>query len=203
MNKKLIPAIVILALLGVGAYLVNAKKSTPGSPQTQSQTMNEASEFAEAMKSGQPTTCTLTKGTDITEYVIKGKKMRANMTTTMEGKATRSHMINDEQSLYMWVDGQAQGSKMSLLIPSPSPLTPTPSEPTTVPKFESEADYKNLQDLGYTINCQSGSVDEAVFTPPTDINFIDPTEMMKQMTAPGTAGQIDYKKLQEQYAGQY
>jgi len=73
------------------------------------------------------------------------------------------------------------------------------------PSFENESDYKALSDEGYTISCKAGTVDESVFTPPSNIKFIDPTEMMKALPSPDAAGNIDMSKLQElqkQYGGE-
>ena len=64
--------------------------------------------------------------------------------------------------------------------------------------------FNELKNEGYTINCKSSIIDDSVFTPPSDVKFFDPTEMMKQVTT-GDNGQIDMKKLEElqkQYGGE-
>ena len=213
MNKKLIPVVIVLLLLAVGYYWFKMRPSNSliGAPQSVQQAQSEAAEWAKAIQSGKPTICTMTKGADKMEYAIKGKKMRANMSTTVAvGSATPqltvSHMINDEAYFYMWQDGQKQGTKMSVNLPSPSPygsIAPAPREPSA-PKFDSEADYDNLKNEGYTINCQSGNVSDADFVPPEGVNFIDPTQMMQQVAPQGVGGQIDMQKLEElqkQYGG--
>ncbi len=204
MNKKLVPALVILAVLAGGYYFLQSRAGSPGL-QTESQIIGEAKEFAKAIESGKPARCTLTKGEDYMEYLIKGKKMRANIKTMVEGKSTMSYMINDERYLYIWAEGQAQGSKMA--IPTPEEIDEAEDKledyraETGVPTFESESDYQDLQEEGYTINCTSGSVDDSEFAPPADVTFLDPTAILQEAT--GQDGQIDYQKLQEQYAGMY
>lgn len=197
MNKKLVPVLVIIALLAGGYYFLKIRSQTPGSQST-SQMTSEAEQFASAIESGKPTLCTLTKGEDMMEYLIKGKKMRANIKTMVEGKSTLSHMINDETYLYLWAEGQKQGSKMSLAVPSPAASTAPVEE---APDFSSADDYQNMKDEGYTINCKSGQVNDSDFVPPTDVTFIDPSAMMRDLT--GQDGQVDYQKLQEQYSGMY
>ena len=140
--------------------------------QTDSRVISEATEFAKAIESGKPTHCTMTNITDKLEYFIKGKKMYINMSNIIENKTVLSHIINDEKYFYMWTDGQKQGSKINLLA--------SPSNPPT-PKFESEADYEKFKNNGYTIVCNSSNIDDTAFIPPSDINFIDPTEMFKQI----------------------
>lgn len=203
MNKKIIPIIAIIVILIVGGYFLKTKKqtNTVNVPQTVNQTMSEAAEFAKAIESGKPTTCIMTKGSEKMEYFLKGKKMFANITTMIENKTIVSHMINDEKFLYMWSDDQKQGSKISMIIPSPSTSSSSPSEPLT-PKFESEKDYENIKNEGYNINCKSSNIDETAFVPPLDIKFIDPTEMMKAIPSPDAAGNIDmsrFEELQKQY----
>jgi hypothetical protein len=197
MNKKLIPILVILALVAGAVYYLKMSPTSMSGDQTTSQTTSEAREFAKAMESGKPTTCTMTKGTDSMEYLIKGKKMRANITASVNGKTTISHMINDTVYFYMWSHDQKTGTKMSAVIPSPSPLASAEKE-SVVPEFYSEADYEEMKNEGYVINCKSGSIDDSVFVPPTDVKFTDTAELMKQITMP-EGGQVDYQKLQEQY----
>lgn len=200
MNKKALIVVIVLALIAaILAYL----KMKPSSPAPQNQTvgnaMSEAAQFAAAIASGQPTTCTLTKGTDVMKYHLKGKLMAADITSTVEGQSSVSHMINDGSYLYMWSDGQTQGSKISLTQPSPSAADSTSS----VPQFEGESDYQNLESQGYTIDCQATALADSVFTPPTDIKFVDPSAMMQEIKSPDGSG-IDMSKLQElqkQYGG--
>lgn len=202
MNKKIVPILVILLLVAGGGYYLTTRNAGSGAPQTVGQAAGEAAEFAKAMESGKPTLCTMTKGADKMEYLIKGKKMRANITTVVEGKTTLSHMINDEQFFYMWVQGEKNGTKMSAVVPSPS-ASDLPGD-VSVPKFESETDYEELKNEGYTIVCQTGGVEDTDFVPPADVSFIDPSAMLNAIPSPGADGTIDMQKLQElqeQYGG--
>ncbi len=203
MNKKILVGVVVLLLLASGAYAMKTKQSTNPGPQTESQAMGEAAEFAKAMESGKPTTCVMTKSEDSMEYHLKGKMMAANITAMAESKSTRSHMINDEKYLYMWTDDSKQGSKMSLAVPSPS-IPSTTDYSQSAREFDSEADYDQLKNEGYTINCKAGTFSDSVFTPPSNIEFIDPSAMMKAIPSPNAAGEYDMsqlKELQKQYGG--
>lgn len=202
MSKKL----TAFGLIAATSFLL-AGCTKPGTPATQSvsKTVSEAAEFADAIKSGKPTVCTMTKDGNTMEYLVSGKKMRVNTTTSRtddKGVVTTTvgHMINDTAYLYTWDDKTKQGSKMAIPTEEEAKAMADKAKqyaPSTAPKLDSEADYQGYKDQGYTIDCKAGSVDDASFTPPSDVKFIDPTQMMKQVT--GGAPTIDYKKLQEQY----
>ncbi len=214
MNKKLVPVLVVVAILAAGGYYLKTKK-TDG-PMTSNQMMSEANEFAKAMESGKPAICTMKKGADTMEYTIKGKAMRMNSTTTIkddeDGTTTTTvgHMINDTKYLYMWDDKTKQGSKMAIPTEEETKAMADKAkeyqqEVKTAPKLESQADYDNLKSDGYTIDCKSGNVDDSVFVPPTDVKFIDPSEMMKALSAQGENGKFDMsqiEELQKKYGGE-
>lgn len=217
MNKKLVPVIVILLLLAGGGYYLKTKGSPAGvvGNQTDSQVMNEAAEFANAIESGKPTVCTMAKGDDKMEYQIKGKMMRMQTTTTMKdesgvSKTTIGHIINDTKYLYIWDDTTKQGSKMAVPTEEESKEMANKAKDyqaniQSAPKFDNQADYESLKNEGYTVNCQSGSVDDSVFTPPTNVQFIDPSAMMKTIPAMGEDGKYDMSQLEElqkQYGGE-
>lgn len=200
--------VVVLLLLAGGAYAMQNKKSSAPGSQTSNQSMGEAKEFAAAMQSGKPTTCTIAKDNNTMEYLLKNKKMRANITTKVEDKTTTSHMINDLAYLYMWQDGAGQGSKMAIPTEEETKAMADKAKQYQVenqtPKLDSEADYDGFKNQGYSINCVTGNIDDSMFTPPTSITFVDPTAMMKQVAPNGTTGKIDMEKLKElqkQYGG--
>jgi len=148
----------------------------------------------------------MTKGTDSMEYNLKGKMMAANITATVEGKTTTSHMINDQKYLYMWADGQKQGSKMAVPTEEETKAMADKAKDyeSTAPTLDSEDDYDSFKQEGYTINCKSASFSDSIFTPPTTVEFIDPSAMMKAIPSPDASGQYDMSRLEElqkQYGG--
>lgn len=212
MNKKLVPVLVVIAVLAAGGYYLKTKNSDAPVTGNQpvDQTMSEANEFAKAMESGKPTTCTMTRGTDSMEYLIKGKMMKADIKTTVEGKVMVSHMINDTKYMYSWVDGSPQGSKMAIPTEEEAKAMADKAKeyakdnPAT-PKFESESDYESYKDQGYTINCKPSSADDSVFVAPSNIKFIDPTEVMNALPVQDPSGRYDMSQIEEikkQYGGQ-
>jgi hypothetical protein len=207
MNKKIVPVLIVIAVLAAGGYYLKTKK--PSDMMTNNQVMSEANEFAKAMESGKPTLCTMSKGDSSIEYVIKGKMMKADLKSTVDGKATISHMINDTKYLYSWSEESEQGSKIAIPTEEETKAMTEDAKkyaqdyPST-PKFDSDADYDTYKNEGYTIDCKPSSADDSVFVAPSNIKFIDPTEMMKAVPSPDADGKYDmskYQELQKQYGG--
>ena len=212
MNKQIISLTIIFAS---SIILSGCTKQKEATTQTQSKTVSEATEFANAIQSGKPTICIMTKDKVSMEYQIKNKMMHMVSTTTStddKGVATTivGHMINDNKLVYTWDEKTKQGAKMA--IPTEEEVKDMTDkakelqdETATTPKFESEEDYRGLKNDGYTINCKNSSVDDSVFMPPTDIKFIDPTAMMKAIPSPDANGKFDMtqlEELQKKYGGE-
>lgn len=210
MNKKVGAIIAIVVLAGIAATVYAKKSSSPSTSlsnnETRQQDSGGAQEFAAAVQSGTPTLCTLTKDGTSMEYLIKGKMMRTNTRVLGETKSdkevmTSAHMINDTQNIYIWSDDQKQGTKMA--VPSEEDVQKMKDQvqayPSTAPVMSTESDYSSLKDAGYTINCKMGSVSDTDFVPPADVSFIDASAMIRAIPTPDSDGQIDMKKLQEQY----
>jgi len=69
MNNKLVPVLAVILLVASGGYYwTKLRPTVPVTPQTTSQAVNEATEFARAIESGKPTTCVMTKDNDKMEY---------------------------------------------------------------------------------------------------------------------------------------
>lgn len=192
---------VVIVLLGIGGFIY-AKRSNPGveTPKdADSSSLNPAAQFSQAITSGKPTVCTVSKGADTMEYFVKGKMLRANITSA----AGISHMINDTKYFYIWTDGQSQGTKSA--VPSEAEMENLKEQAQKyqggAPSLNSEADYQSMQQQGYAINCKEGSVQDSDFIPPEGITFQDMSELMNSVPSslPDPTGNVDYKKLQEQY----
>lgn len=200
MNKKVLIVIGLVIILAAGGYYLSTRPSSTPEPQSMKQIVKESVEWAKAIESGKPTSCVMSKAESQMEYYLEGKKMRADITTSVEGKAQLSHMINDGAYLYIWSDGQTQGSKTA--IPTEDEVKQLAEDAkkyqdqtSDTPDFTSESAYDNLETQGYTINCQGVSADASKLTPPSTVTFIDPSEMMKKVAPEGNG--VDIQKLQE------
>ena len=120
-------------------------------------------------------TCTFTSTTNNSQsqgtvYIDNGK-MRGNFTSAQNGQTVASHMIVKDGSVYVWSDGIAQGYKMDV-----STLTDASSQ-------GSQSVIEATAPVGY--NCTTATVDQNVFTLPTDITF---NAVGAAMTSPSGAG---------------
>jgi hypothetical protein len=209
--------IISLALITSSALLLGGCTLFPSpnttAPQTEKEVVNEAKQFTDAIKSGKPTYCKMTKGSDTMEYWVKGKLFKMNSTTTTTDDkikktvTTNSHTISDATYMYSWGDQMKQGFKMR--IPTEEELQKMTEDAKkyqdAAPKFEDETGYDKLKSDGYTINCKNTDLTEADFVPPTEVSFVDPAEMMKAVAPKIDGSGIDMQKLQElqkQYGGE-
>ncbi len=109
----------------------------------------------------------------------------ARVDTLIKGAAAEdiaSYMIMDKKTntMYMW--GSAQGDQgIKLTLPSEDKPTPAPMNnpqtPTGAPAV--------TPDMDVDYNCKPWRVDGSVFVPPTNIEFMDMSEMQKMMEGMG------------------
>lgn len=199
--KKLFPLALIATIAAIALYYFMNNKKTD-SPQSVVEQVKEATQWAAAIASGKPTLCTMTKGEDKMDYLIKGKKMKATMVTTVESKKMTSYMVNDEKYLYMWEDGKDKGTKMAIPTEeetkkmADSAQEYTKNMPDT-PSFDSESGFDSLKNEGYTIKCDGSSATDTDFVPPQNVKFTDLSEMTKAIPSPNSSGEYDMKALEE------
>lgn len=202
MSKKALPIIIVLALIAAGLlYLKSRGTDSPvGTEQSQpvAKTVSEAKELAEAIQSGRPTSCKVTKDTEQMVYYVEGARSRIDITSTDR----TSHMINDGTYLYIWTDGQeGSGIKMSLAAASASPTEGEAKRyESQAPSLATEADYNALQGQGYTLNCQAATSDASRLTPPGDIKFVDPSAMMQAVPSGAGMSAAEIEQLKKQYS---
>ena len=160
--------------------------------QSPTEMINEASKFAAAIESGKPYSCQMTSDDASMTYQLKAGKMY--MTTNTPEYS--GYMINDTEYIYSWSDQSDQGSKMRMPTEEEvETMTEDLPDASDTPSFASESDYQAYQDQGYTITCEQADINDSLFTPPSNITFIDPTAMMEGLT--GGSGELDMEKLQE------
>ncbi len=106
-------------------------------------------------------------------YVGQGKMYGEFMTEVAieEGVSqVDMRMINDGKTIYQWVEGKNQGTKMSV---------EKIEEMEKETEREADAEVQSLQQE-YEYKCSNWRVDESKFKVPVGIKFLDLTEMMQQ-----------------------
>lgn len=165
-NKGLIIAIAAVLLLGAGYFAMKNKGSTqtPGTG-TQSETSTGAKSLRDLLSAGIAQKCTYSmtdeNGQNEGTTYISGGKMRGDFSMMASGKTTKSHMISDGKTSWIWTEGEPNGFKMTVEETDASPAPGT--------DWDEKVDYK----------CSAWVTDGSFFTPPTNVNFTDFSELLK------------------------
>jgi uncharacterized protein YdeI (BOF family) len=218
MNKTkpiIIAAVILLILLGAFAY-TKTKSSAPatqkeqaktqeGSQQTTGSKMEEITgSLADILKMGSAVKCNGNYSGDSGEMNVtvytSGNKSYSEMTVDTPDQGTfMTYSIYDGDWLYTWGDyGMASKMKVSdiqeLSGKAPSDV-PTPkdyqgSETEGPQAFEQQFDY----------SCTPWVVESSKFTPPSDVEFTDIGQMMKNMNDALDSGDTEQmKQMMEQF----
>lgn len=138
--------------------------------------------------------CTITNtlpngGTSSGTVYVSGSMMRGDFTTTVNGAATESHMIRNQDDVYVWTG--SQGAKMNIssmtsaagAVPAGAPGAVSGSASGKM-MASTQSPIGLDQDVSY--DCQPWTPSDAEFKVPTSVSFIDVAAMMKgQMKIPG------------------
>lgn len=189
-------AVIIVILLGAGAFAAY-KQSHPNSlvdisptsqpsnqPAATTAAANQMMSLKDLWNAGTSQKCTFSEnGATGTVYISQGK-VRGDTQTAVNGQMTTSHMVMDGKNVYVWIEGQTQGYKMSV---------------DSIDKENLATSSSNV-DLNkkYPVNCQPASIEASEFDLPAAIKFQDMSSMMQgAVKASGSAGaSVDTKSIQ-------
>lgn len=175
MNKNLFIGIAVLLLLG-GGYFYFSK--SPASPIKKATSGLIKGNIQDLFEKGTNMTCTFKyvedENTSEGTIYVSGKKMRGNFSLRQaDGAAFASNVIRDETYGYTWMEGQAQGTKIK--IETSEEILEESSENNK----KNELFALDNKDIDY--DCKPWSVDNSMFTPPTNVKFQDISSQVKQM----------------------
>lgn len=189
MNNKIIAGIVIAIIVLGGGYFLMRGKTTHNELASNSETVNsetqtsmQSGSLKSLLSAGSTRKCTYTTTQDGysstgTVYVDNGR-MRGDFTTTVNGKATVSHMINKDSTMYIWTDGSPMAFKMA--------FDPNNAKPTN-----SSAQGSVDLEKNYDFDCASWSGDSSMFELPSGVNFSEMPTMSAGASAGVTTGTAD------------
>ena len=106
-----------------------------------------------------------------TIYVDADKRMRGDFDLIKDGTTTKSSMIIRDDTQYLWQPSTNQGTKMSI----DAMLDQNSDGVARDNQASSGADTNTPVDF----TCSSWRVDDAIFTPPTNITFTDMTSVLR------------------------
>lgn len=163
MNKKILIVVAVLLLIGVGYLLYMKVKSPAGQLSTLTGTSQgqKPGSLKDLLTLGTAQTCTFNNQGSAGKVYVSGGKVRGDFDTTTESTTTKSHMIIDGNTSYIWMDGQTTGFKMSF-NPDQTPSA-TASTQTSTGSFDPRAD------MNY--ECSAWVVDSSMFALPSGVTF--------------------------------
>lgn len=183
MNNKVLWVVGLIIVVAIGAYLMMSNKKSGNQPldnsasntsvkddKSTTEPATKASSLKDLIALGSSQKCTFSsEGSEGTIYVSGGKS-RGDFSTTASGSTSKGHMMFDGKMSYVWMDGQAQGYKMSLESADDNKPTNTPTNTPT----QSGVDYDKQMDY----NCEKWSADNSMFVLPSNVEFLDMATMM-------------------------
>lgn len=194
-KKTLLIILLVLVLLGIAGFLVKgflmkrlSNAGVVGNLVKNVITKEEGTTAGDVIKgtldqliqSGKSVKCTFSDDSDGTKVeatsYISGEKFRTDSTTTDEDGKIEFHMISDGTYAYSWGDTMETGLKMKF-----SDFENNDAEKTTNAATQKDFSIANAM-KGYNYNCQPWLGDPTKFIVPTNVQFQDLTEMMKNLT---------------------
>ncbi len=184
MNKFLpiIIAVVVIAAIAIGGWFLLKNRGAMPSIQApigetqeavtpEEETKGFTGKLKDALNLGQAMKCTWEQDEDNfgTAY-IKNEKVHTDV--TYEGK--RAHSIMDGDCTYTWEEGAVQGFELCV---EPEEVEVEEVEEMEEAEPELPEEYQaQVPDVNYT--CEPAVVSDAMFELPSEVNFINPLELM-------------------------
>ncbi len=185
-NTSLIIGVIIVIIAAAGGYffmqsrsgnsLIDvAGKKMAGSGETKMMSLKEL------MNMGTSQMCTFSYSDDNgsvegTSYTADGKVRTDFSGNQPEMGAYTGSMIFDSEYMYSWTSNMPQGVKMAVTDALQEDIE---EEIESSQQEDYQQQFDPNQEVEY--NCSNWNVDNSVFTPPSDITFIDMTQQMEQL----------------------
>jgi hypothetical protein len=182
-SKKVWGLIIFLAILTVAILAIvivnKTKKSSEVVPQGQESPLpteapKEQKSLKDLLLAGGGQQCSFKNERSSGVVYIGTGMMRGDITTEVSGTSLISHMVVDNKTSYVWVDGQTTGFKVNI---DPNAQTPTASGQQGV-DINQKVDY----------NCNPWSVDALQFNLPKGVTFNE-LPQLKSQTSTSSASQ--------------
>lgn len=164
----LVIAVLVIAVVGGGAYYASQRVAAPAEGDTTATTTADASvptSLRALLGLGQSMSCTFSKIDGVTTssgvVYIAGGRMRGDFKSegTPAGTVT-SHMVNDGAYSYVWSDAAGQGIKMKFEAAANANAGAAPG---VAANWDDSLSYK----------CSPWGADESLFSPPANVEFLD------------------------------
>lgn len=195
MNSRTIIIVIVIVLLLLGGYYFynqNAQKTTPGAASTQQTGGNVFNSIQDALSRSLSLTCEYPddKGNKVTTY-IKAGAVRVMGYASASGEAAGQSLMKDGK-MYIWDDKTKEGTVISFDTEKMKEAAESIKQETAenVESNQGEDFLKSLEQ--YKDYCKTATVSDSLFTVPTDVEFVDLAEQMKDSG-------VDVEKMMQQY----
>jgi hypothetical protein len=190
MNKKLIWIILAIIVIALIAYFTMNRQpdnASTGNNSVKSQSVKQS--LKDLLTAGQSVKCEFnnTEAKSAGTVYIADKKVRGDFSTMIDNKAMTSHMITDNDTSYIWTEGQTSGFKMTLSKEDKAELNDQAKQNQGIDPDE-KMDYQ----------CSPWSASNDSFKLPSDVEFKDFSALIPAVNtnAEGEAsGKVDLKAL--------
>lgn len=183
MNKKVLIGLVVVVLVAAGGWFAYSQSKEKDDTQAKSNTdtaenaddslFDSSANTLRGLLGFKNAVCTYSdQESNGVIYIANEDRMRYNFTSTNPEEPAGS-MIMSDGTQYIWEDATKEGFMMRY-NPEDMRDEATESEAT------SEDDESVDLDQEYNFNCEKWSVDQSVFTPPSDVTFADMDALIKQ-----------------------
>lgn len=175
MDKKVIwGALIVVIALSIGGYLFAQKNviqpnnesvevtTTPVFPVDEEFFIaNEQKSLKDLLALNIPQQCTFSEGSNKGMAYVANGNMRSDFTTSVNGYNITGHMIVQNNTGYIWTDGETTGFKVI--------LTETQTEKA---QGDNTTTHLDVNQKG-NFTCSAWVVSESMFTLPANITFTD------------------------------
>lgn len=150
----------VLVILLVGGYFVVKGKSKGLVIAPSQEESTSPSSLKDLISKGIAQSCTYTNEGGTGKIYVSGGKVRGDFETKMEEKVTKSHMIVDGSTSYLWGDGGQEGFKMTF-------------DTSNTASGDAETSLSGAFDASANMNykCSIWVVDSSMFAVPTTVKF--------------------------------
>lgn len=176
MNTKAIIGVIVIIIIGAGAYVIWGRSGTGGYGPTNTVPVGGGSNsIQQLVAAGNPITCTFSTTTSSgketgTIYIANGMVAGDFVVNDPQAGSIDAHMIVSNQTSYTWTSASAQGFK--------STVSTTSSAQTTGVGYSAQMDYL----------CQSWNPDTSKFNLPSNISFTSTASFTPPAQGAGATG---------------
>jgi len=192
--KKLVPVVLVLAVLAIGGWMFFSSKKTAVAPVEKKSEVADSvtgektgivSSIKDAMGLGQTMQCTYSGPEGTSTVFVDGEKFK----TVAEASGSKMTVLYDGKTQYYWDNATKQGFSISMACLEEL----NKSLPETEQQGSSEGQLENFKsDLETVDNAQCAEAKGIDFTVPADVVFTDQCAVLKQaaQVMQGIEGQL-------------